>query len=110
MRRLSPGDRGDHRRSLWPSGCRSPHGSLPVSSPVFLISASHVMCDVMLLDWTWAIHFWIAGLDRGKWPLLLVSAVLITGAMLTKYFGVSLFPAPVYTLMRERGSPSPPVT
>ena len=62
------------------------------------------MCDVMLLAfWTWAIHFWIAGLDRGKWPLLLVSAVLITGATLTKYFGVSLVPLLlVYTLMRER--------
>ena len=86
--------------------CRSPLTAafLTLFTPVFLISASHVMCDVMLLAfWTWAIHFWIAGLDRGKWPLLLVSAVLITGATLTKYFGVSLVPLLLaYTLMRER--------
>lgn len=77
---------------------------LTLFTPVFLISASHVMCDVMLLAfWIWAIHLWIAGLDRGKWLLLLLSAVLITGATLTKYFGISLVPLLlVYTLMRER--------
>ncbi len=77
---------------------------LTLFTPVFLISASHVMCDVMLLAfWIWAIHFWIAGLDRGEWILLLVSAVLVTGATLTKYFGISLVPLLlVYTLMRER--------
>jgi 4-amino-4-deoxy-L-arabinose transferase-like glycosyltransferase len=77
---------------------------LTLFTPVFLISASHVMCDVMLLAfWIWAIHFWIAGLDRGKWPLFLVSAVLMSGATLTKYFGISLVPMLlVYTLTRER--------
>jgi 4-amino-4-deoxy-L-arabinose transferase-like glycosyltransferase len=77
---------------------------LTLFTPVFLISASHVMCDVMLLAfWMWAIHFWIAGLDRGKWSLFLVSAVLVTGATLTKYFGISLVPLLlVYTLIRER--------
>ncbi len=86
--------------------CRSPLTAafLTLFTPVFLISASHVMCDVMLLAfWMWAIHFWIAGLDRGKSTLLLVSAVLITGATLTKYFGISLVPLLLaYTLMRER--------
>ena len=86
--------------------CRSPltAASLTLFTPVFLISASHVMCDVMLLAfWLWAIHFWLAGLDGEKWRLLLVSAVLISGATLTKYFGVSLIPLLlVYTLMRER--------
>jgi len=86
--------------------CRSPLTAavLTLFTPVFLISASHVMCDVMLLAfWTWAIHFWIAGLDSRKWPLLLVSALLITSATLTKYFGVTLVPLLLaYTLMRER--------
>jgi hypothetical protein len=86
--------------------CRSPLTAafLTLFTPVFLISASHVMCDVMLLAfWVWAIHFWIAGLDRAKSNLLLVSAVLITGATLTKYFGISLVPLLLaYTLMRER--------
>jgi 4-amino-4-deoxy-L-arabinose transferase-like glycosyltransferase len=77
---------------------------LTLFTPVFLISGSHVMCDVMLLAfWMWAIHFWIAGLDREKWFLFLVSAVLATSATLTKYFGISLVPLVlVYTLMRER--------
>ena len=77
---------------------------LTLFTPVFLISATHVMCDVMLLAfWMWAIHFWIAGLDREKWALFLVSAVLVIGATLTKYFGISLVPLLlVYTLMRER--------
>jgi len=86
--------------------CRSPLTAafLTLFTPVFLISASHVMCDVMLLAfWTWAIHFWIVGLDRRKCSLLLASAVLTTGAMLTKYFGISLVPLLlVYTLMQER--------
>ena len=86
--------------------CGSPltAGFLTLFTPVFLISASHVMCDVMLLAfWTWAIHFWIAGLERGKWPFFLVSALLVTGATLTKYFGLSLVPLLLaYALMRER--------
>jgi len=77
---------------------------LTLFTPVFLISASHVMCDVMLLAfWMWAIHFWIAGLERKKWHLFLFSALLVSGATLTKYFGISLVPLLlVYTLVRER--------
>jgi 4-amino-4-deoxy-L-arabinose transferase-like glycosyltransferase len=77
---------------------------LTLFTPVFLITASHVMCDVMLLAfWMWAIHYWIAGLEREKWYLLLVSALLVTGATLTKYFGISLVPLLLaYTLLRER--------
>src|SRR5262249_38174789 len=86
--------------------CRNPLTAafLTLFTPVFLISASHVMCDVMLLAfWIWAIHFWIAGLDRRKWPLLLVSAVLISSATLAKYFCVTLVPLLlVYTLIWER--------
>lgn len=77
---------------------------LTLFTPVFLISASHVMCDVMLLAFSmWAIVFWLAGLEREKWYLLLVSALLVSGATLTKYFGISLVPLLlVYTLVRER--------
>src|SRR5205814_8816613 len=77
---------------------------LTLFSPVFLISATHVMCDVMMLAfWTWAIHFWLAGLERKQWHLFFIAAVLVTGATLTKYFGISLVPLLfLYTLLRER--------
>lgn len=77
---------------------------LTLFTPVFLISASHVMCDVMLFAfWLWAIHFWLAGLEREKWQLLLLSALFVSGATLTKYFGLSLVPLLlVYTIVRER--------
>jgi 4-amino-4-deoxy-L-arabinose transferase-like glycosyltransferase len=86
--------------------CASPVTAalLTLFTPVFLISASHVMCDVMLLAfWMWAIHFWIAGLEREKWRLFLVSALLVSAATLTKYFGISLVPLLLaYTLLKER--------
>lgn len=86
--------------------CRSPLTAafMTLFTPVFLISASHVMCDVMLLAfWMWAIHFWIAGLERSKWHLLLISVLFISAATLTKYFGISLVPLLLgYTLLRER--------
>ena len=73
-------------------------------TPVFLISATTVMCDVMMLGlWIWAIEFWLAGLDREQWWRFLVSALLISAAILTKYFAVSLVPLlAVYTLVRNR--------
>jgi 4-amino-4-deoxy-L-arabinose transferase-like glycosyltransferase len=86
--------------------CQSPATAalLTLFTPVFLISATHVMCDVMMLAfWTWAIHFWHAGIERGKSHLFLISAVLVTAATLTKYFGISLVPLLlIYTLVRER--------
>ena len=86
--------------------CPSPATAalLTLFTPVFLISATHVMCDVMMLAfWTWAIHFWLAGIERGKSHLFLIAAVLVTAATLTKYFGISLVPLLlIYTLVRER--------
>ncbi len=86
--------------------CRRPATAafLTLFSPVFLVSASHVMCDVLLLAfWVWAIHFWIAGLERGQRRCFVISALLISGATLTKYFGISLVPLLLlYTLVRER--------
>lgn len=77
---------------------------LTLFTPVFLISASNVMCDVMLLAlWVWSIEFWLAGLARGKHWCLGVSAALAVGATLTKYFGISLVPLLlIYSVVRER--------
>src|SRR5438477_2767468 len=77
---------------------------LTLFTPIFLVSATTVMCDVMMLAlWIWALEFWLAGLDRRQWWCLLVSAALISVAALTKYFGLALLPLlAVYTLGRGR--------
>ena len=75
-----------------------------IFTPVFLVSATSVMCDVMMLAlWLWALEFWFAGLGRQQSWRLLVSAGLISAATLTKYFGISLVPLlAAYTLARDR--------
>jgi 4-amino-4-deoxy-L-arabinose transferase-like glycosyltransferase len=77
---------------------------LTLFTPIFLVSATTVMCDVMMLAlWIWALEFWLAGLDRRQWWRFLVSAALISAAALTKYFGIALLPLlAVYTLGRGR--------
>ena len=86
--------------------CRSPSVAalLTLFTPIFLVSATTVMCDVWLLAlWVWSIECWLAGLGRNDWRLLAVSAVLAAAATLTKYFGISLVALlTVYTLVRER--------
>jgi 4-amino-4-deoxy-L-arabinose transferase-like glycosyltransferase len=74
-------------------------------APGFLVSATGVMCDVMMLAlWLWAAIFWIQGLDEpGKSWSLAISSLLIAACALTKYFAVSLIPLLlVYTLVRKR--------
>lgn len=74
-------------------------------TPVFLISATTVMCDVTLVAfWVWGVWFWVRGCDRSDPRLLVVAALLTAGAGLTKYFGVSLIPLlALYSLSaRER--------
>ena len=77
---------------------------LTIFTPVFLVSATTVMCDVWLLAlWVWSVDFWLRGLERQSYWLLLLASLLAAAAALTKYFGVSLVPLlAVYTLVRER--------
>lgn len=77
---------------------------LALFTPIFLVSSTTVMCDVMMLAlWIWALEFWLAGMDRREWWRLLVSAALISAAALTKYFGIALLPLlAVYTLSQGR--------
>jgi hypothetical protein len=64
-----------------------------LATPVFLVSATSLMCDVpMLALWLWAIIFWRKGIQNGKIAWLLGSAVLIGLCSLTKYFGACLIP------------------
>ena len=73
-------------------------------TPVFLVSATGVMCDVWLLAlWVWSIECWMRALERNSAQLLFLASVLAAAAALTKYFGVALVPLlAVYTLVRER--------
>jgi 4-amino-4-deoxy-L-arabinose transferase-like glycosyltransferase len=73
-------------------------------TPVFLVSASSVMCDTMMLAlWIWAIIFWIGGSESEKPIYLVTSAILITLCSLTKYFGIALIPLlAAYSLFRYR--------
>lgn len=86
--------------------CREPFlaALLTLFTPVFLVSATSLMCDVMLLAlWIWATELWLAGLERQKWWRFLISALLISAAALTKYFGVALVPLlAVHTLVSDR--------
>src|SRR5256714_4163226 len=77
---------------------------LMLFTPVFLISATTVMCDAWLLAlWVWSLDCWLRGLERDNCCLLLLASVLAAAAALTKYFGASIVPLlAVYTLVRER--------
>ena len=79
--------------------------SATLLTPAFLVSATNVMCDVMMVAlWLLAIIFWMDGLEEpGKPHLLAVSSLLITACALTKYFGISLVLLLLtYSLVRKR--------
>src|SRR5437773_4125494 len=64
---------------------------LMLLTPVFLVSATTVMCDVWLLAlWVWSVHCWLRGLERHNYWLLLLASLLAPAAALTTYFVVSL--------------------
>jgi 4-amino-4-deoxy-L-arabinose transferase-like glycosyltransferase len=62
-------------------------------TPVFLVSGTTVMCDVMMLAfWVWAAAFWLEGLEENRSGKLFAAGGLIALAALTKYFGACLIP------------------
>ena len=66
---------------------------LTLFTPVYLVSATAVMCDVLMLAFmVWAVVLWIDGLENDDSWRLAGSAVLIALAALSKYFGASLVP------------------
>jgi len=75
--------------------CKSPEWAALITllTPVFLVSASTVMCDVLMLAfWIWAISFWLDGMERNNFRSLAIAGVLVSLAVVTKYFGVCLIP------------------
>lgn len=74
-------------------------------TPVFLVSSTTLMCDVLMLAlWIWAMIWWLRAIDTNK-PVSFIWAGLLVGACgLTKYFGIALFPLLFsYSLFKTRG-------
>jgi len=64
-----------------------------LATPVFLISATTVMCDVMMLAfWVWAVVLWLEGMQENHLWKLTAAGLLIGLAALTKYYGACLVP------------------
>lgn len=76
-----------------------------IATPVFLVSATGVMCDItMLALLTWSVFFWIRGMGTNRQRDFLFSAVLIAICSLTKYFGIALLPLlGTYAIAKKRG-------
>ncbi|MBF0505361.1 MAG: glycosyltransferase family 39 protein [Nitrospirae bacterium] len=80
-------------------------GLAALLTPVFLVSSTTVMSDIMMLAfWVFAVYFWVSGVDNNKFPLLLVSAILIPICALTKYFGMALIPLLLFYSVFKRRS------
>jgi len=62
-------------------------------TPVFLVSGTTVMCDVLMLAfWVWAIVLWTEGMERNDFGRLAAAGLLIAFAVMTKYYGACLVP------------------
>jgi len=77
---------------------------LALFTPVFLVSSTTLMCDVMMLAfWVWALIFWMEGTERKRAWYFALAAILIALASLTKYFGACLLPlVVVWSLWRKQ--------
>ena len=77
---------------------------IAMSTPVFLVSATTLMCDVpMLAAWIWAVVFWERALKNGKAFHFLTAGLLAGLAVLTKYSALPLLPLlPILGLLRKR--------
>lgn len=81
---------------LW---CKSPGfaTALLVSTPIFLLSATTLMCDLpLLMLWVWALVFWEMGEANRPWCFLL-GGLLAGLAIFAKYNGILLLPLFVLT-------------
>jgi 4-amino-4-deoxy-L-arabinose transferase-like glycosyltransferase len=73
-------------------------------TPIFLVSSTTVMCDVLMLTfWVWAVVFWVEGMEEKKNSRLILAAILIAAATMTKYYGTCLVPLlAAYSFIRAR--------
>ncbi len=79
---------------------------LALVTPAFLVSATSVMSDTMLVAFSvWAAALWTRGLARGS-PATLAAAALLAGlAALSKYYGATLVPLLLAQGWAERRRP-----
>jgi len=64
---------------------------LSIVSPLFILSATVVMCDLLMLTfWIWSLLAWLKALKRDSIILFLVSSILAAACLLTKYNGAFL--------------------
>lgn len=79
-------------------------GFIALLTPVFLVSSTTAMSDIaMLVFWVFAVYFWVTGLGKNSFPMLLVSGILISMSALTKYFGLTLIPLLLfYSVFKRR--------
>jgi len=86
--------------------CRMPHlaSFIAVATPVFVVSSSNVMSDTMMVFfYVTSAALWIRGIEGDKTICLFAASILITLAVLSKYFGITLVPLLlVYSLMAKR--------
>jgi 4-amino-4-deoxy-L-arabinose transferase-like glycosyltransferase len=73
-------------------------------TPVFLVSSTTVMSDVLMLClWVWSLDAWTRGVRDGRQWLLALGAAGAAAAALTKYFGMGLLPLlALYGALRDR--------
>ena len=76
---------------------------IAVSTPVFIVSATTIMSDLLMLAfYLWAMIFWIDGLEKKSLPKLFFACCFITLSALAKYFGLTVIPLlMIYTLYRK---------
>lgn len=75
-----------------------------VATPGFLVSASTLMTDVpMVALYVAGVSLWLDGLETSRARFFVLSAVVLTLAGLSKYFGMTAVPLlAAYTILRER--------
>ncbi len=74
-------------------------------TPVFIISATTVMSDMMMTAfWVWAVFLWMRGLGEKSVPYVLLASLLVAASSLSEYVGVSLVPLLlIYSLAKKQG-------
>jgi hypothetical protein len=77
---------------------------LVLFAPLFLVSATTLMCDVLMLAfWVWSVVFWLEGVEQKSGAKQFLAACLMSLSLLAKYYGICLVPLlGAYSLIQER--------
>jgi len=76
---------------------------IAVCTPVFMVSATNVMCDILMVSlYVWSAVFWLYGIEKNRLLYFLFSGLLISFSVLTKYFAISMVPLLLlFTLIKK---------